>query len=248
MTLSLRASGLDAILLDIEGTTTPLAFVHEALFPFARRALEPFVRAHVDRPEFAVVVQHLRAEWRNDSARGDQPPAWSGESSSGEEQISSIVRYAGWLMDRDRKASGLKELQGLIWQRGYEEGALRGDVFADVPDALRRWHDSGVTIAIYSSGSVLAQQLLFRSTPFGDLTPLIDAYFDTSVGAKRAAESYRVIAERLGKPPARCLFISDLPAELAAARAAGLRAVLSIRPGNAAANDAESIRDFNDVA
>ena len=247
MTLSLRASGLDAILLDIEGTTTPLAFVHEALFPFARRALEPFVRAHVDRPEFAVVVQRLRAEWRNDSARGDRPPAWSGES-SGEEQISSIVRYAGWLMDRDRKASGLKELQGLIWQRGYEEGALRGDVFADVPDALRRWHDSGVTIAIYSSGSVLAQQLLFRSTPFGDLTPLIDAYFDTSVGAKRAAESYRVIAERLGKPPARCLFISDLPAELAAARAAGLRAVLSIRPGNAAANDAESIRDFNDVA
>ena len=120
-------------------------------------------------------------------------------------------------------------------------------MFADVPDALRRWHDSGVTIAIYSSGSVLAQQLLFRSTPFGDLTPLIDAYFDTSVGAKREAESYRTIAERLGKPPARCLFISDLPAELAAARAAGLRAVLSVRPGNAPANDAESIRDFNGI-
>jgi len=247
VTLRLRASGLDAVLLDIEGTTTPLAFVHEALFPFARRALEPFVRAHVDRHEFAAVVQRLRAEWRTDSARGDTPPAWPDEF-SGEEQSSGIVRYAQWLMDRDRKAPGLKELQGLIWQRGYEEGALRGDVFADVPDALRRWHDSGVTIAIYSSGSVLAQQLLFRSTPFGDLTPFIDAYFDTSVGAKREAESYRTIAERLGKPPARCLFISDLPAELAAARAAGLRAILSVRPGNAPANDAESIRDFNDVA
>jgi enolase-phosphatase E1 len=98
VTLSLRAGGLDAVVLDIEGTTTPLAFVHEALFPFARRALEPFVRAHVDRPEFAVVVQRLRAEWRNDSARGDAPPAWSDES-SGEEQISSIVRYAQWLME-----------------------------------------------------------------------------------------------------------------------------------------------------
>jgi enolase-phosphatase E1 len=246
VTLILRAGGLDGVVLDIEGTTTSLAFVQETLFPYARQALDSFVREQIGRPELTGVLASLRADWHEDVARGDAPPPWP-EQSSQEQQIASMVRYAAWLMDRDRKAFGLKELQGLIWERGYREGALRGEVYADVPDALRRWRAGGATVAIYSSGSVLAQQLLFRSTAFGDLTPLIDAYFDTTVGAKRDPESYRRIAERLGRPPTRLLFISDVPGELAAARSAGCRAILCVRPGNAPAADVESISDFNSI-
>ncbi len=150
-------------------------------------------------------------------------------------------------MDRDRKAFGLKELQGLIWETGYREGILRGEIFPDVPDALARWKAAGIIVAIYSSGSVRAQQLLFRSTPLGDVTPLIEAYFDTTVGAKRDPDSYRRIADDLGRTPERLLFISDVPAELAAAREAGWAAVLCVRPGNAEASDAESIADFDAI-
>lgn len=246
MTLDLRARGLDAVVLDIEGTTTPLAFVHKTLFPFARRALESFVREQAGRPETAHIFDSLRADWLADVARGESPPAWPDQGSD-EQQVSAIAAYAAWLMDRDRKAFGLKELQGLIWERGYREGSLRGEVYPDVPDALQRWRVRGATVAIYSSGSVLAQQLLFRATPFGDLTPQIDAYFDTSIGAKRDPASYRRIAEALGRRPERLLFISDVPAELGAAREAGCAAVLCVRPGNAPAEDVESITDFSTI-
>ena len=147
MTLNLRDRGLTAVVLDIEGTTTPIAFVHETLFPFARRALEGFVREHIDSPDLAHVFRSLRADWLADIDRGDAPPRWP-DDSSGEQRVAAIAGYAAWLMDRDRKASGLKELQGLIWQRGYQDGSLRGVVYADVPDALRRWHESGVAVAI----------------------------------------------------------------------------------------------------
>lgn len=243
MTLNLRARGLDAVVLDIEGTTTPLAFVTQTLFPYARRALEPFIREHLGRPELAGVVERLRADWIADVSRGESPPPWP-DLGSHQQQIDAVVGYATWLMDRDRKAFGLKELQGLIWETGYREGVLRGEIFPDVPDALARWKAAGIIVAIYSSGSVRAQQLLFRSTPLGDVTSLIDAYFDTTVGAKRDPDSYRRIADDLGRTPERVLFISDVPAELAAAREAGWAAVLCVRPGNAAASDAESIADF----
>lgn len=246
MTLDLRARGITAVVLDIEGTTTPIKFVHETLFPYARRALESFVREHLNKPDLTHVFRTLRADWVADVARGDAPPPWP-DSVEGEQQVSGIVEYGEWLMDRDRKASGLKELQGLIWERGYQDGALRGEVFADVPEALQRWRTEGVGVAIYSSGSVLAQQLLFRSTPFGDLTPHIDAYFDTAVGAKREPDSYRRIAGALGRSPSQLLFLSDVAAELSAARSAGLNAVLCVRPGNAPAEDEESIVDFHEI-
>ena len=194
MTLDLRARGLDAVVLDIEGTTTPLAFVHETLFPFARRALDSFVREQIGRHESTHIFSSLHADWLADVARGESPPAWPDQGSD-EQRASAIAAYAAWLMDRDRKAFGLKELQGRIWERGYRDGSLRGAVYPDVPDALRRWHEAGLTVAIYSSGSVLAQQMLFRATPFGDLTPHIDAFFDTSIGAKRDPGSYRRIAD-----------------------------------------------------
>ena len=216
MTFGLREHNIRAIVVDIEGTTTPVSFVYDILFPYARRALRAFVREHVDAPELRDTWQQIREDWKQDVARGENPP-------------DPIVGYAEWLMDRDRKAPGLKALQGHIWKRGYEDGALKGEVFADVPDAFARWRVAGMTVAIYSSGSVLAQQLLFRTTTFGDLTPFVDAYFDTGVGPKTSADSYRRIASALGCPAAALLFISDTRAEIDAAREAGCTTLLCVR-------------------
>ena len=198
------------ILLDIEGTTTPIAYVTETLFPYARMHLGAFLERH---------------------GRGSETPAFLA------------------LMDRDSKAPALKELQGLIWEEGYRDGALAGDVFDDVPRAFARWRDAGTLIGFYSSGSVLAQQWLFRTVPSGDLTPFIRWYFDTAVGAKREPTSYARIADRVELPPPEITFVSDTTAELDAARIAGMRTVLSVRPGNPPQplNDHHSITTFDEL-
>ena len=154
------------------------------------------------------------------------------------------------LMDRDSKAPELKELQGRIWEAGYRDGTLAGQVFDDVPRAFARWRDAGTSIGIYSSGSVLAQQWLFRTCPDGDLTSFIRWYFDTAVGAKRERGSYMRIAERAGFAPSAITFVSDVVAELDAARAAGMQTILSNRPGNAQQppNDHRAITSFDELA
>ena len=231
-----------AVVLDIEGTTTPIAFVHEALFPYARARLAPFLAAHAARRDVTRIVSALWLEHRADAAGGEAPPPWVVERDP-----VGPVQYLEWLMDRDRKSPGLKALQGLIWDEGYAKGELRGQVFPDVPAALARWRAAGLGLAIYSSGSVLAQRRLFQSTEAGDLTAHIDDFFDTGVGPKREPDSYRRIAAAMGRPPADILFISDVTAELAAARAAAFQTRLSIRPGNPAqpeAGDFTAITDF----
>ena len=238
--MALADRHVTAVLLDIEGTTTPIAFVHDVLFPFARARLESFLHQHREKDEIRAIVDRFAVEHRDDVARGEHPPALA----------NGLVAYVSWLMDRDRKSPALKELQGLIWRDGYETGALHGQIFPDVAPALRRWHDAGITVAIYSSGSELAQRLLFASTDDGDLTPLIAAFFDTAVGPKRAADSYRSIARALGRQPREILFVSDVIEELAAARAAGMYTVLSIRPGNApqpGADRLESVMSFEEL-
>jgi enolase-phosphatase E1 len=147
-------------------------------------------------------------------------------------QLDWAAAYVESLMDRDRKSPALKQLQGRIWEGGYRAGVLQGEVFADVPPALERWHDAGLDVAIYSSGSELAQRLIFGSTVHGDLTRVIARFFDTAVGAKGAPESYRRIAAELGRAPDRLLFISDVTTELDAAASAGCRVILCVRPGN----------------
>jgi len=209
---------LRAILLDIEGTTTPIAFVHDVLFTYARDHVREFLAENPDAEEIAL----LREERAGDVS--EAPPLT--------DQIESIAAYVEWLISIDRKSTGLKSLQGKIWQKGYEEGSLKAQVFADVAPAFARWRERGLTIAIFSSGSVLAQQLLFAHTDAGDLTPFIESYFDTKVGKKGEAESYRRIAETTGLEPERILFISDVGVELDAASEAGMKTVLSIRPGN----------------
>jgi enolase-phosphatase E1 len=224
-------SEIRVVLLDIEGTTTPISFVHETLFPFAAARLESWFTGGSSR-EVEPIVWALRAEHRvqSTSALRSTLPPWS--SGTPDAERASALWYARWLMERDSKSPALKALQGLIWEDGYQAGQLRGVVFDDVPSALVRWRDRGVATAIYSSGSELAQRRLFESTPAGDLSALVTAFFDTRVGGKRESESYARIAAALGRTPGEILFISDVVAELDAAAEAGCRTCLSERPGN----------------
>ena len=226
-----------AILLDIEGTTTPIAFVHEVLFSYARTHARDFLEANLNSDEVSADVALLLEEHAADVSNGHQPP-------------DSIADYVEWLIERDRKSTGLKSLQGKIWRQGYVDGSLKSQVYEDVAPAFERWRAQDLSINIFSSGSVLAQQLLFAHTEAGDLTKFIDNYFDTNVGKKGEAESYRRIAEALSMPANEILFISDVVAELDAATEAGMQTLLSIRPGNPPQNNTDRyqvIRSFEQI-
>lgn len=242
-TFRLKERGARAILLDIEGTTTPAAFVYEVLFPYARAHLREYLQDHAGGDALHDALRRLREEWREDGVAREHPPEWR------EDAPVSAAAYLEWLMDRDRKSPALKLLQGRIWERGYRSGALAGRVFSDVRPAFERWHASRVAIAIYSSGSVLAQQLLFGATQEGDLTPFISGFFDTAVGAKSSPDSYRRIAGEWRHETRAMLFVSDVPAELDAAKSAGCQVLLAIRPGNPAVTDiqAETISSFDQI-
>ena len=195
MAFSISSNGIRGIVLDIEGTTTPIAFVFDVLFPFVRLQLPGYLRDNFAKPEVHEIVRALRLEHAADLARNLAPPQWTDESES---PVTPIVAYVHWLMDQDRKSTALKALQGLIWRDGYRSGRLRGEVFADVPPALARWQEQQIDVRIYSSGSELAQRLLFGSTSEGDLTRLLHGYFDTAIGAKIDPASYRTIATAFG--------------------------------------------------
>lgn len=242
MTVRLAARGVGCVLLDIEGTTTPISFVHDVLFPFARTHLDEFLQSERDSAELHGILAALAAEHAADAARGDAPPP--------RDQSGWPTSYFHWLMDRDRKSPALKQVQGLIWERGYRAAELRGQVFPDVVPAIRGWRDAGIDVAIYSSGSELAQRRLFESIDEGDLTPSLSAFFDTRVGAKQSVDSYRNIARALGRDPASLLFVSDVTGELVAARGAGMQVVLSVRPGNAVQSDGsgfEAVTSFEEI-
>jgi len=235
------------VLLDIEGTTTPIAFVHDVLFPFARTHLASWMRAHSDSADRLALLDMLSAEHQSESDRATLPLWRSGTDA---ELAASAVEFLEWLMDRDRKSPALKTLQGWIWEQGYRTGALRGQVYSDVVPAVRRWRDAGVRVAIYSSGSELAQRHLFGTLPEGDMTALLAGFFDTAVGPKKADSSYTRIASVLAVAPATLLFISDVTTELEAASRAGCQVLLCVRPGSVPAPDAsrfESIETFDDV-
>jgi enolase-phosphatase E1 len=218
-----------AILLDIEGTTTPIEFVYEILFPFARQHVREFIRQHYESASVRAAIDALREEHHADAEKGHKPPAWREDSIDSE--VESATLYVHWLMDQDRKSKALKSLQGKVWEGGYLTGRLRGQVYTDVPVAFARWREQQRAIHIFSSGSVLAQKLLFAHTTDGDLTSYISDYFDTNTGPKTDAASYQSICEKIGWPAAEVLFVSDVTAELDAARDAGLQTILCVRPG-----------------
>jgi enolase-phosphatase E1 len=208
------------VLLDIEGTTTPIDFVYDTLFPFARKKLKTFVENHFASDAVTSALELLKTDHRSETET--DAPEWS-------DTPEAASRYALWLMDLDRKATGLKALQGLIWKEGYNTGELKATLYKDVAPAILRWIEAGIQVCIYSSGSVLAQKLLFAHTVMGDLTPLLSGYFDTTTGPKREANSYLKISETLGTNPSEIFFLSDMVAELDAAKIAGLPTGLVVR-------------------
>jgi enolase-phosphatase E1 len=230
-------AGVRVVLLDIEGTTTSISFVYDVLFPFAR----PRVREFLEGPGGA---QDRRALAEEHAREREGAPPWEGHVP---EDVAAAAAYAAWLMDRDRKSTALKALQGRIWEAGYASGALQSHLYPDVRPALERWHAEGRRIAIFSSGSVLAQRLLFAHTPAGDLTPLIAGFFDTATGPKREPESYGRIASALSAEPGAVLFVSDVAEELDAARSAGFRTALCLREGAPPASSHPVVRSFDEV-
>jgi enolase-phosphatase E1 len=246
VTVRLADLGTRAVILDIEGTTTPIAFVHDVLFPYARARLTAYLTTHWDDEPTRDVRRRFAGEHEADRAAGHAPPAWENLDSATPLEAAA---YAAWLMDRDRKSPGLKRLQGLVWEAGYRDGVLHGEVYPDVPLAIARWCAAGVAVAIYSSGSEQAQRLLFESVESGSLAPHLAGFFDTAVGAKVEAASYARIAGTLGVEPAELLFVSDVVRELLAAREAGVAGLLSIRPGNPTQPDAgfRAIRSFDEI-
>ncbi len=207
------ASGVRAILTDIEGTTSSIAFVKDVLFPYARARLPHFIEAH---PDDLGVLRWLDAAARE--AGIDDPHS--------RRVIDTLLRW----IDEDRKATPLKALQGMIWKAGYEAGDYRAHVYPEVPEKLREWKARGLRLFVYSSGSVDAQKLFFGHTEAGDLAPLFDGWFDTEVGGKRERGSYLRIAGAVGLPPPRIVFLSDVGAELDAARGTGMQTVQLCRP------------------
>ncbi|MEO9130262.1 MAG: acireductone synthase [Sphingomonas sp.] len=206
-----------AILTDIEGTTSSIAFVAETLFPYARERVPAFVAAHPD--EVAQILAEVAAMEPGDP-------------------VTTLTRW----IDEDRKATPLKALQGMIWADGYRERAFTGHIYPDAVAALRRWHAAGIALYVFSSGSVPAQKLLFEHSDAGDLTSLFSGYFDTTTGPKREAASYRAIVDAIGFAADEILFLSDTPQEIDAAREAGLSALLIDRDGGAG-----DIATFEDI-
>lgn len=230
------------LLLDIEGTTCPVSFVADVLFPYARRHMAAYLRKQADDPEVAALVSALAQAWQS-AAQVDaqalldaQPKGLVAAAAAGElspqAAAAAVLPYLTWLISHDIKLTPLKDLQGRIWQSGYASGDLVAPLFPDVDTALHRWHQQGLVLAVYSSGSVPAQQLLYGHSTSGDLRPLFSHWFDTRIGAKHNTASYRAIASAMECPPSAVLFISDALAELEAAHKAGMACLFSDRDGN----------------
>lgn len=224
-------TGVRGILLDIEGTTSALDYVHQTLFPYARAEVEGFLQRRGERADVVAAC----AQIARDAGAGTLTRA---------EVLAEVYR----LMDGDVKATGLKELQGLIWAEGYAAGRLQSHVYPDVPPALERWTGQGIDVRIYSSGSITAQKVFFAHTEAGDLNRYLRGNYDTTTGPKRAAGSYTKIAADYGLSAAEILFLSDVVAELDAARTAGMQTGLVLRPGNAPVAPGHGHPEWHDFA
>lgn len=196
---------IKAILTDIEGTTSAVSFVFDVLFPYAAKHLPEFVRQNAGRVDVAEQLDAVRRD-------SDEPQA----------DVERVIEILlDWIAE-DRKATPLKALQGMVWEQGYQSGQLKGHVYPDAVDALKRWHQDGFQLFVYSSGSIQAQKLIFGCSEAGDLSPLFSGYFDTTSGPKREAQSYQRITQAIGVAAGEILFLSDIVEELDAARTAGM--------------------------
>lgn len=231
------------ILLDIEGTTSSVSFVYDVMFPYARRELDAYLRDYWNAPDLAAACDLIA----KDAGHGTLADWCRGTDDIAEQQ--QLVRdEVSRQMDSDVKATGLKQLQGLIWRSGFESGEMQAHVYDDVPAALERWNAAGIDIRIYSSGSIEAQKLFFGHTIAGNLLHFFRGHYDTTTGPKREMSSYEAIARDFGLPPDQILFASDIVDELAAAKASGMQTALCIRPGNAPAENFDGHPEINDFS
>ena len=236
------------VLLDIEGTVAPVAFVYDVMFPFVRKHVHPFLVSNWNVPSVQDAVQLVSKDVGH-----EDPESWLATGSSIinstndiESRASVVTRAVNDLMDRDAKVTGLKQLQGLIWKDGFTSGQLVAELFSDVLPVLQQWKSSGFDLFIYSSGSVGAQKLFFGHTTQGDLLGLFSGHFDTTTGNKKEASSYTSISEQIGVVPDEVCFVSDVIAELDAAASIGMRTVL--RPAeNTGTGNHTAISSFDEI-
>ncbi|EGD76989.1 enolase-phosphatase E1 [Salpingoeca rosetta] len=208
MTTTVVKEDASVVLCDIEGTTTSIKFVKDVLFPYVRENLESYLERTWETAQTKGDVQALRDQWTADKAAGVEGavPIPDGHT---REVRDACVKSVRWQMDNDRKATALKQLQGHIWKDAYESGAVKGHVYDDVRPAMERWVADGIQVQVYSSGSVAAQKLLFKHSENGDMTKLLSGHYDTRIGGKMEAASYRRIAEEAMTKPNSILFLSD---------------------------------------
>jgi len=220
----MKLQGITHILLDIEGTTCPVSFVAGTLFPYATKHLRDYVEDHKDEPIVGEILKAAEQAWNQDG----NPEAQELLT----EPRADVINYLQLLIQQDRKLSALKDLQGLLWAKGYAAGELKGPLFSDVAAALKRWHQQDIVLAVYSSGSVAAQQLLYGHSTEGDLRSLFSHWFDTKTGAKNDVASYQAISQEMGVNSSNILFISDSLVECQAAHAGQMNVLFSDREGN----------------
>ena len=221
---------IKAIVTDIEGTTSSIRFVHEVLFPYARENIGEFVHANAEDLNVVSHLNDVRLEVGKDL------------------DLDGVVDQLVQWIDEDKKITPLKALQGMIWEEGYYKGELTGHLYDDAIEYLRKWHDKGIKLYVFSSGSVQAQKLLFGHSDAGDLTPLFSGYYDTRIGNKREAESYRKIVQDIDLPANEILFLSDIVEELDAAKEAGMKTIMLVRDESPATSQSHTqVKNFSEI-
>jgi enolase-phosphatase E1 len=221
---------IKAIVTDIEGTTSSLSFVKDVLFPYARAQMGDFIHKHAEEPAIAALIEDVRQEAGEDL------------------DLDGVIQTLKQWIDADKKITPLKALQGLLWETGYQQGDFKGHIYSDAKQQLEQWHQQGIKLYVYSSGSVHAQKLLFGYTEYGDLNYLFSGYFDTKIGAKIKSDSYRHIAEAIKLPAYEILFLSDVKPELDAAKAADMQTTWLIRDGDIDSQASHfQVKDFSAI-
>jgi enolase-phosphatase E1 len=227
---------IKAILVDIEGTTSSINFVHEVLFPYARSKLSSFIKNNITKAEVKKIISE----------------AFEIEGLEASDQDirieKSIKLFEKWIIE-DKKIKPLKDLQGMIWESGYRNKDFFGHVYEDAYQTLLEWHGSGLKIFIYSSGSINAQKLLFGHSSYGDLNYLFSGNFDTQIGSKKEFESYRKITEAIKLKASEIMFLSDNSDELKAAKESGMNVIKLARPEDKIESDIKylSVKNFLEI-
>ncbi|XP_074659909.1 enolase-phosphatase E1-like [Tubulanus polymorphus] len=240
--------GVKVVLLDIEGTTTPITFVKEKLFPYVKENVEEYLNTHYDEDECHEDIKVLREQaLKDEKEEVEGVVTIPNKDSEKDEIIKKAVENILWQMSLDRKTTGLKQLQGHIWRHAYKSGNIKSPVYEDVSDAMKKLTKTDRKVYIYSSGSVEAQKLIYRYSDQGDLTEYLSGHFDTKIGAKGDKESYTKIVEEIDCKPEEALFLTDIPKECKAALEAGLKACVVIRPGNAELTEDEK-KTYNQIS